>query len=509
MDATNVSTTAEPAAQDASILATMSKTQLFFSLILALVIVPRLLKIISRLISPISRIPGPFINKISSIPLMKASAAGKTHELSARLHAKYGPIVVLSPRMISVSDKNEVKRIIHTEDWPKSELIYGNFRQNPARPTLIAFTDKKAYAERKRLISGWFGMRYIRSLQPLMQQCIDETIKVVEAACDDPGSAGEVDMQNLCTATAVDIIGTTIFGQSFDVVKNGSHPLPTFLRKMLKASGLLLFMPWIRSIPFRPTRPAYIDRFTLDIMESRRRTAKTAPRQDLLQKLVERLDDEDGKLTPFDVQGEVTIMLVAGTETTANSELFTLLMLARHPDKLRRVYEEVDAWYTPGDFSRAVDCEYSLHGMTYLQACEDEAMRLVPAQATGSPRESRRDESVLGYRVPAGTTVFPTTQGVHHDESVWPDAKEYIPERWLEIYENGKVNEQYFWPFSAGSRVCIGKHFALQEMHLMLVSLLRRFEFEYVPGQLESTVFRVAQHMEAPKYVLKVRRRKF
>ncbi|EKG15182.1 Cytochrome P450 [Macrophomina phaseolina MS6] len=410
--------------------------------------------------------------------------------------------------MISVSDKNEVKRIIHTEDWPKSELIYGNFRQNPARPTLIAFTDKKAYAERKRLISGWFGLRYIRSLQPLMQQCINESIASIERAIDTAG--GIVDMQNLCTGTAVDIIGTTIFGQSFDVVKNGSHPLPDYLRKMLKASGLLLFMPWIRSIPFRPTRPAYIDRFTLDIMEKRRATAKSAPRQDLLQKLVEQLDDAAGsKFTPFDVQGEVTIMLVAGTETTANSELFTLLMLVRHPDKLRRVYAEVDAWYPPGDLATPVDCEYSLQGMTYLQACEDEAMRLVPAQATGSPRESRRDEVVLGYRVPAGTTVFPTTQGVHHDESVWKDASEYVPERWLEIYEKGKVTEQHFWPFSAGSRVCIGKHFALQEMHLMLVNLLRRFEFEYVPGQPETTVFRVAQHMEAPKYVMKVRRRKF
>ncbi|EOD46653.1 Cytochrome P450 [Neofusicoccum parvum] len=409
--------------------------------------------------------------------------------------------------MISVSDKHEVKRIIQTEDWHKSEIFYGNFRQNPARPTLIAFTDKKPYAERKRLISGWFGLRYIRSLQPLMQQCIDVAIETVERACD---AGGEVDVQHLCQGTAVDIIGTTIFGQTFDVVRNGSHPLPEYLKQMLKASGLLLFMPWIRKIPFRPTRPAYIDRFTVDIMETRRATAKAQPRQDLLQKLVEQLDDSAGSaFTPFDVQGEVTIMLTAGSETTANAELFTLLLLVRHPDKLARLYAEVDAWYPPGELSKPVDCEYSLAGMTYLQACEDEAMRLVPAQATGSPRESRKDETLLGFRVPKGTTVFPTTQGVHHDESVWPNAKEYIPERWLEIYENGKASEQFYWPFSAGSRVCIGKHFALQEMHLMLVSLFRRFEFEYVPGQQESTVFRVAQHMEAPKYVMKVRRRKF
>ncbi|KAL7941140.1 cytochrome P450 [Trichoderma barbatum] len=99
--------------------------------------------------------------------------------------------------------------------------------------------------------------------------------------------------------------------------------------------------------------------------------------------------------------------------------------------------------------------------------------------------------------IPKGTTVFSATQNVHMDEKVWPNATEYLPERWLDIYANGEINEVAFWPFSAGSRVCIGEHFALQEMHMTLVILFRRFEYEYVPKQVETTVFRVAQRLQA------------
>lgn len=425
-----------------------------------------------------------------------------SHQFTSALHERCGPIVVLAPDMLSVSDEHEIKRIILLEDWPKSQAVYGNFRQDPERPTLIAFTDKKAYAQRKRMISSMFGIKYIRSMQPLMLKCIDVAVKQLEELCDgQKDSAAEVDIQHLVQSLAVDIIGITTFGQSFDVVETGSHPLPEQLKKALKLSGLLQFMPWIRKIPFLPTRDPYVDSFTSQIIARREATLKSAP-QDLLQKLVEACDDSTGSIFRHsDVQDEAVILITAGSETTANAELFTLMMLTKHPDKLAKVYQEVDEWYP--DLDRPADCEYSFNGMTYLQACIDETMRIFPGQATGSPRETTREENVLGFRIPKGTTVFPSTAPAQLDKRVWQNAKEFIPERWLDI----KTTEAAYYPFSAGSRVCIGKHFALQEMHLTLVSLLRRFRFEYLPGQEEETMFRVAQQLKAHKYLMKIKRR--
>ena len=38
-------------------------------------------------------------------------------------------------------------------------------------------------------------------------------------------------------------------------------------------------------------------------------------------------------------------------------------------------------------------------------------------------------------------------------------------------------------PFGGGPRLCIGMQFALTEMHLVALELLRQFDLEWVPGQ--------------------------
>ncbi|XP_044716931.1 cytochrome p450 domain-containing protein [Hirsutella rhossiliensis] len=481
-----------------------SVTNLVLTCVAVIFILPKLVSLLQNVFSPLRSIPGPLLNKVSSWPLTIATLKGTSHHFTRILHEKYGPIVLLAPGIISVADAGEIRRIIKSEDWAKSHAIYGNFRQDPDRPTLLAFTDKKAYGRRKRLISGMFGIKCIRNMEPLMRDCVAVAVRELGRACDGAG--------HLVHGLAIDIIGVTTFGQSFHVVENGSHPLPTRLKQGLKLAAWMMLIPWIRKLPLLPTRDPYIDQFTRDIVNGRRRELasgeRSGARADLLQWLVKASSSDDDAGSEFrtsDVQDESVVLLTAGSETTANAELFTLLLLAKHPAALERLYQEVDWWYPADDPGRETDCGYSLMGMVYLQACINEAMRLVPGQATGSPRETSRDEVVLNYRVPQGTTVFPSTQEAHTDPCLWDQPQRFMPERWLD----GAIDDAAvpFWPFSAGNRVCIGKHFALQEMHLTLVTLLRHFAFEHIPGQDETTVFRVAQQLRAEAYWMKVSRR--
>ncbi len=160
---------------------------------------------------------------------------GHSHNYTQKLHATYGPLVQISPEMVAVSDHNEIRRIYVTDDLPKSHLIYNNFRQDKDRPTLLTFTDKKAYGVRKRMVSSMFGVRYIRGMQPIMRQCVDVALKRLDDLCNqDPSGVAVVDSCNLVQSLAVDIIGDTTFGQSFNVVENGSHPLPQKLKQALR-----------------------------------------------------------------------------------------------------------------------------------------------------------------------------------------------------------------------------------------------------------------------------------
>ncbi|KAF7155838.1 hypothetical protein CNMCM5623_008718 [Aspergillus felis] len=489
-------------------LQSLSTAGLFRSVTVAVILwflIPRLWQVLRAAISPLNRIPGPRLHKLSEWPLVLAITKGRSHQKMQDLHQTYGPIVVLAPNMIAVSDRQLIRRILVTEDWPKSSAIYANFRQDPERPTLLAFTDKKAYGVRKRLVSSMFGIRYIRGMEPIMRDCVRIALEQLHSACQQHGGETTVDIHRLMRALAVDIIGATTFGQSFHVVEQGSHPLPKKIEYSLLLSGIFQFLPWLKGLPGFPTRDPYIDEFTREIVERRRQTMKIEHRHDLLQKLVEAVDDRPH--SPFrtsDLQDEVVVLLTAGSETTANAEIFLLMLLAKHPDKLALLHEEIDRFYPDPEEETTAE---KAPQMPYLQACIDETMRLYAAMASGSPREAPEDVTLLGYHIPKGTTVFPTTATLHRDLDIWPQPNDFLPERWLDPAVGLKRNEMPFYPFSAGSRVCIGKYFALQEIYLSVVSLLRRFSLEYVPGQDESTVFRVALQLSAGKYMVKIRER--
>ncbi|KAF5645909.1 fusarin C cluster-oxidoreductase [Fusarium tjaetaba] len=490
------------------VLKSLTVTKGFGAFIVLFIIVPRVFDFLRNLFSPVTSIPGPLINKFSPWPLEIATFKGKSHRFARALHRKYGPIVVLAPGMISIGDSKEIKRIIQSEDWVKSEAIYGNFRQDFHRPTLLAFTEKKAYSRRKRMLSSMFGIRYIRSLEPLMKSCVDAGVAHLNKLCDNPSKSTVINLQHFIHGLAIDTIGVTTFGGSFHVVENGSHPLPSRLKAGMKISAVMQLIGWIKYIPFLPKRDPYIEKFTFDIVDKRRRESGAVKHQDLLQHLVDVCDDSPGsEFRTSDVQDESVILLAAGSETTANAELFTVIQLLKHPEKMKKLIAEVDKWYPPSEPDRATECAYSQTGMTYLQACIDETMRLIPGQATGSPREASKQEVLLGYKIPRGTTVFPNTQEAHLDGSIWEQPEKYIPERWLEIYSQNQTSAMPYWPFSAGSRICVGKNFAFQEMHISLTTLLRKFTFEYVPGQDETTVFRIAQQLEADSYKVRVKKR--
>jgi cytochrome P450 len=68
---------------------------------------------------------------------------------------------------------------------------------------------------------------------------------------------------------------------------------------------------------------------------------------------------------------------------------------------------------------------------------------------------------------------------VHRDPRWWPDATAFQPERWLpggSALDPARPKFAYF-PFGAGTRVCIGEQFAWLEAILALATFARRWRF--------------------------------
>ena len=86
------------------------------------------------------------------------------------------------------------------------------------------------------------------------------------------------------------------------------------------------------------------------------------------------------------------------------------------------------------------------------------------------------------------TVVMIPTQAVQHLEEYWPEPYKFDPDR----FTPGKKIESFtYFPFTAGPRICIGRHFAIMEAKLVLAKLYHTFQF-YDPYpetmELEKTV---------------------
>ena len=119
-----------------------------------------------------------------------------------------------------------------------------------------------------------------------------------------------------------------------------------------------------------------------------------------------------------------------------------------------------------------------LERLPYLVAVVQEAMRLSYGVASRlqriSPEKPLRFNDAHGgkeWSIPPNTPVSMTSVLIHQDESIFPDAQSFVPERWI---ENPRL-DRYLVSFSKGSRQCLGINLAYAEMYLCLAAIFTRF----------------------------------
>jgi cytochrome P450 len=97
-------------------------------------------------------------------------------------------------------------------------------------------------------------------------------------------------------------------------------------------------------------------------------------------------------------------------------------------------------------------------------------------------REAVADDRVGDIAIPAGSTVIVYVYGAHHASRHWENPESFRPERFTKA--NQKLNTPFsHLPFGAGPRGCIGSHYAMLQILMILSHLLRGYDLELVAGQ--------------------------
>lgn len=76
----------------------------------------------------------------------------------------------------------------------------------------------------------------------------------------------------------------------------------------------------------------------------------------------------------------------------------------------------------------------------YITAMIREAFRWRTVAPIAIPHAATTDDFYAGYFIPKGATIFALSQHIHEDPELYPNPKEFKPERFLD--ENGRLNNR-------------------------------------------------------------------
>ena len=191
---------------------------------------------------------------------------------------------------------------------------------------------------------------------------------------------------------------------------------------------------------------------------SDRHTQPNAEGTDILSLLMAARDPEGQPLSDIELRDELITLLFAGHETTASALAWALYWITYLPDVRTQLLAEIDA----------LDDKANLDPMTiarlpYLSAICQETLRLYPIAITAFPRVVKQPMTIAGYALESGTVIMPSIYLAHHRAAVYPEPKQFRPERFLER----QFSPYEYLPFGGGDRRCIGSAFALFEIDLL------------------------------------------
>src|SRR5438876_3610129 len=341
-----------------------------------------------------------------------------------------------------------------------------------------ADTTEPNWSKAHNILLQPFGGRAMQTYHASMVDIAEQLVKKWERLNADE----EIDVVHDMTALTLDTIGLCGFDYRFNsFYREDYHPFVESLVRSLETIMLTRGLPleglWLRNRNRDLARDvAFMNKMVDEIVAERRKNAEAAEgKKDMLGAMMTGVDRATGEqLDDVNIRYQINTFLIAGHETTSGLVSCTLYALLKHPEVLRKAYEEVDRVLGPDIDARPTYQQVTQ--LTYITQILKEALRLwPPAPAYGiSPL---KDETIGGkYKLKKNMFVLVLPLALHRDPSVWgPNPDAFDPENFSREAEAARpVNA---WkPFGNGQRACIGRGFAMHEAALAIGMILQRFK---------------------------------
>ncbi|KAH7079880.1 cytochrome P450 monooxygenase, partial [Paraphoma chrysanthemicola] len=204
-------------------------------------------------------------------------------------------------------------------------------------------------------------------------------------------------------------------------------------------------------------------------------------------------DTMDKTNKPFDIVSGVLGMGLGAVHTTSMALTRAMFDLCDHPEWIQPLRDEVkSALEQDGGWNKM-----TLHKMKLMDSVLKESQRRNPVHFTIITRVAEEDITLShGIHIRKNDMVTATTSDTMMDPEVYPEPERFIGDRFLKLRQiPGNENKfQYVTTsldhigFGHGEHACPGRFFASNELKIVLVHMLMKYEWKFAPGFRSSNV---------------------
>lgn len=393
---------------------------------------------------------------------------------------KYGDTYCFSLRYSKVNiltvDPDVIQHILrkNVQNYEKPDGSTNALARFIGKGLLLATGEE--HTRQRNLMAPGFRPKKMGQLVDLMDEEIDKY-------CDDLDQRlltnSTIDIAEEMKAMTFRVMSKAIFSEDMTqkIMLDFAKRFDTLQEFFVKLVRLPILMKWYNlngKTNFYEKIANKNNQVLLKIIAERR---KKELKDDLLGMLMGcKYEDTQKGMTDEQLKEESLILFVAGHETASNILSWIFYLLHQHPESVNKIKSEAEN-ILEGRKPTFVD----LMKMEYLTQTIDECLRLYPPSWI-TDRVAKEDDEVNGFFIPKGARVIPFIYGLHHSEKVWENPQEFNPSRFSKENRKGRHNFAHM-PFGAGPRQCIGRHFAMTEMKIIILKLINRYQFDLVKEQ--------------------------
>jgi cytochrome P450 len=396
------------------------------------------------------------------MPWVYHQVSGDLPQRLKELHDCFGEVVRTAPDELSFIDPAAWRDIYgngRTSVFKKDMKVYPRMVENVDS---ILTADNDNHPRHRKLLNHAFSERALRDQEPILKKYVDQLIHRLGEMVDSGHGATVVNLVKWYNWTTFDIVGHLGFGEPFGCLEDKAyHPWVAMIFEHIKGGSYISaskrFPPLNRILRYLIPKGLMAKReaqLSLTREKVARRMRSDTKDADFLSFIL-RENDAKG-LDQAEVEVDSSILIIAGSETTATTLSGTTYYLLQNPTALRKLQDEVRSAFQRED---EIDMA-SVRKLPYTNACLEEGLRLFPPIPMGLARVlegSERGEVVAGRFVPEGTRVSLTQYSAYRSPLNFKSPERFIPERWLAGNpEFASDRREVVQSFSIGPRNCIG-----------------------------------------------------